>query len=76
MLTALAPYLIPAALLVAVFCAQFALHKRYDYQCGNCGNTFSPSVLAMTLTPHRFGSKLLRCPKCGKVTWATRVPKP
>lgn len=75
MLGSLYPFLIPVALLIIVFFAQLALSKHYDYQCGNCGNTFSPSVWALVLTPHRFGSKLLKCPKCGKRTWATRVPK-
>jgi predicted RNA-binding Zn-ribbon protein involved in translation (DUF1610 family) len=75
MLSSLVPFLIPAALLVVVFFAQLALRKHYDYQCANCGHAFSPSVWAMVLTPHRFGDKLLKCPQCGKVTWAERVPK-
>jgi predicted RNA-binding Zn-ribbon protein involved in translation (DUF1610 family) len=69
------PFFIPAGLVIVVFFTQFALRKHYDYKCGNCGNAFSPSVLATMFTPHQFGSKLLKCPKCGKVTWATRVPK-
>jgi uncharacterized C2H2 Zn-finger protein len=71
------PYslLILAVLLAAMFLAQVILRKRYNFQCADCGHIFSPSALVMTLTPHRFGTKLLKCPECGKVTWAARMPK-
>jgi DNA-directed RNA polymerase subunit RPC12/RpoP len=66
---------IPVILLVTVF-GQSQLSKRFDYQCANCGMRFSPSPLAAALAPHRFGGlKLLRCPSCGRTTWASAVPK-
>lgn len=71
------PYtlLILAVLLVGVFLWQVILRKHYDYRCAACGHVFSPSALVMTLTPHRFGTKLLTCPRCGTTTWAVRVSK-
>jgi DNA-directed RNA polymerase subunit RPC12/RpoP len=55
---------------------QRQLSKNFDYQCASCGARFSPSALAASVAPHRFGGlKLLRCPSCGKITWASAVPK-
>jgi DNA-directed RNA polymerase subunit RPC12/RpoP len=49
--------------------------KNYDYQCQNCGETFGVPVLKAVFSIHLRGSKLVRCPKCGKLTFATAVPK-
>jgi DNA-directed RNA polymerase subunit RPC12/RpoP len=65
---------------VVVFCAlmlfQQSLSKGFDYRCDSCGHRFSPSLVAAALAPHRFGGlKLLRCPNCGTLMWASAVPK-
>lgn len=72
----LAPFIvIPLALILGALW-QTQLSKKFDYQCANCGQRFSPSALAAAAAPHRFGGlKLLRCPSCGRTTWAAAVPK-
>jgi DNA-directed RNA polymerase subunit RPC12/RpoP len=71
---------IPVIVIVAGFLAQLAFQQsmtsRYDYQCGNCGRTFSLTPLAASIAPHRFGgSKFVRCPHCGVRSWVSPVPK-
>jgi len=73
--------LVPVIVVIVVFCAlvlfQQNMSKRFDYECGRCGHRFSPTSVAAALAPHRFGGlKLLRCPDCGALTWASAVPKP
>jgi len=66
---------IPIVLVLGVL-FQSQLSKNFDYECGNCGTRFSPSAVAAALAPHRFGGfKLLRCPNCGKITWAAAARK-
>ena len=69
--------LIPIIIIVPLALGtQFVLASRYDWQCGNCGHTFSLSPFAAALMPHRpIGQKLARCPNCGTVSWVSRVPK-
>jgi DNA-directed RNA polymerase subunit RPC12/RpoP len=72
----LAPFIVIPVVLILAVSWQTYLSKNFDYQCGSCGERFTPSVLAAAVAPHRFGGrKLLRCPSCGKVTWASAVPK-
>jgi DNA-directed RNA polymerase subunit RPC12/RpoP len=67
--------IVPAVVAVQFF-AQRNMLTRYDYQCGRCGATFSPTALSLTLAPHRIGgSKYMRCPQCGMRSWVTPVPK-
>jgi hypothetical protein len=73
--SSVSPLIIIPIVIVVVIITQYALLRKYDFKCGNCGHVFSPSFMAVLLTPHSFGRKRLRCPACGKVTWATRVPK-
>jgi DNA-directed RNA polymerase subunit RPC12/RpoP len=66
------PLVFAVVLLVNIY-----LNKKVDYKCGNCGETFSPTIFQTMTAPHRFGGyKLLKCPHCGKRTWATLVRKP
>jgi hypothetical protein len=65
---------IPVVLVLAVL-VQSQVSKNFDYQCANCGTRLNPSALAVALAPHMFGKKLLRCPNCGKTTWAAAEPK-
>lgn len=67
---------IPIVIFAVAFSAQFFLASRRDWQCGNCGHIFSLSPIAATLMPHSFGGrKLVRCPNCGALGWASPVPK-
>jgi DNA-directed RNA polymerase subunit RPC12/RpoP len=74
------PATIPVAVIGAGFIVQFLVQQgitsRYDYQCDNCGRTFSLTPLAASVAPHRFGgSKIARCPHCGVRSWVSPVPK-
>lgn len=69
-------YLIPIIIIPLAFGTQFVLASRYDWQCQNCGHTFSLSPVSALLLPHSFGGrKWARCPNCGSRTWASPVPK-
>lgn len=72
--------IIPVIVVVAAFIVQFSVQQnitsRFDYQCGNCGHTFSLTPFAASVAPHRFGgSKFVRCPSCGVRSWVSPVPK-
>ncbi len=72
--------LVPLAVIAGGFVVQFVIQltttSRYDYRCGNCGETFSPSPLALAVAFHRTGGyKYARCARCGVRSWAERVPK-
>jgi DNA-directed RNA polymerase subunit RPC12/RpoP len=72
----LSPLIAIPVIFVVVLVSQTYMSRNFDYQCGNCGERFSPSALAAALSPHRFGGqKLLRCPHCGRLGWAQAVPK-
>lgn len=75
----MSPAITPAIVIAVAFAAQLIfqqfLTSRYDYQCGNCGHTFSLTPLAASIVPHRFGSKFVKCPSCGVRSWAAPVPK-
>jgi DNA-directed RNA polymerase subunit RPC12/RpoP len=64
-----------AAVVILVVLLQNWRTANYDYQCGKCGERFSLSTLKAIIALHSMGSKLVRCPKCGKMTWAKPVPK-
>jgi DNA-directed RNA polymerase subunit RPC12/RpoP len=72
--------LIPVVVIALGFLVQLVLQQgitsRYDYQCDNCGHTFSLTPLMASITPHRFGgSKFAKCPHCGVRSWVSPVPK-
>ena len=68
--------LIPIVIILLGLAAQMAFSSRFDWQCGNCGHTFSLSPLTAAVMPHRFGGqKLVKCPNCGVRSWVSPVPK-
>jgi DNA-directed RNA polymerase subunit RPC12/RpoP len=74
------PVITPVILVAVAFTAQFMFQRvmtsRYDYLCGNCGQTFSLTPLTASIAPHRFGgSKFVKCPHCGARSWVSPVPK-
>jgi DNA-directed RNA polymerase subunit RPC12/RpoP len=72
----LTPLIVVPVVIVLGTLWQRQLSKNFDYQCAKCGARFSPSAVAAALAPHRFGGlKLLRCPSCGRTSWAAAVPK-
>jgi DNA-directed RNA polymerase subunit RPC12/RpoP len=67
--------IIGGVFLVQIF-VQRGISARYDWQCANCGQSFSAAPTATVVAPHRLGgSKYLKCPNCGTRAWDTRVPK-
>lgn len=48
---------------------------KFDYQCEYCGAIFSLPTLQTLAAPHWMMKKQVTCPNCGKLTWATRIPK-
>lgn len=72
---------------ILVICgALFLLARRYfasigwmisnlDYQCTNCGGYIYLDPWQAALAPHSMGSKWVRCPHCGQMTWARPIRK-
>ena len=75
----MSPAIVPLVVVVVLagqFVFQRSLMSRYDYLCGDCGQTFSLTPLTASLAPHRFGGrKWVRCPHCGVRSWVSMVPK-
>ncbi|WP_048050741.1 hypothetical protein [Methanosarcina soligelidi] len=44
--------------------------KNFAYLCPICGRVFEVSTLENFLGPDRVNKKFLKCPKCGKRSWA------
>lgn len=73
---AIAPVIVIALVFITQLIFQQVITSRYDYQCDNCGRTFSLTPLAASIAPHRLGgSKFVKCPHCGVRSWASAVPK-
>jgi DNA-directed RNA polymerase subunit RPC12/RpoP len=71
-------FVIPIIVVLAVVLS-YSINKgraaNFGYRCGSCGHVFAISPLKATFAPHSFGgSKLMRCPSCGAVTWTKPVP--
>lgn len=49
--------------------------SHFEYQCGYCGEVFSLSTWQGLFAPHIMAQKLVRCPRCGRMTWTTPVRK-
>jgi DNA-directed RNA polymerase subunit RPC12/RpoP len=74
--TAIIPVVVIGVGFVAQFIFQQGITSRYDYQCDNCGQKFSLTPFAASVTPHRFGGgKFASCPYCGVRSWVLPVPK-
>lgn len=44
--------------------------KNFAYLCPKCGMVFEVSALENFLGPNGINRKYLKCPKCGKRSWA------
>ncbi len=62
-------------ILIFAYIMQSWRTRLFDYQCGKCGEKFSMPTWKAVLSVHNMGSKLVKCPKCGKWCWANPVPK-
>lgn len=43
------------------------------HECRNCGHKFVPTYKEAILAAHTPTKKYLKCPECGKKTWAKKV---
>jgi len=68
----------PFVLLVIVglvFCLLIVWHTRnVGYLCPSCKHTFAITPWTDFLSPHYIG-KLLRCPRCGEVSWCLEISR-
>lgn len=71
----MSPVVVVPIILVTAFLWQTVLSRGVDYRCSNCGKDFSISPTTGFLAPHNMMRKLLKCPYCGKRSWATPVRK-
>lgn len=44
--------------------------RKTAYRCKHCGHEFVVSVWRDAFSPHMIESKYLKCPACGKRSWA------
>jgi transcriptional regulator with XRE-family HTH domain len=59
--------------LIAAFIAlKFELDAGY-YECKNCHHKFIPPYKAVLWAPHISTTRYLKCPECGKRSWAKKV---
>jgi rRNA maturation endonuclease Nob1 len=47
--------------------------KKFEYQCRNCNEKFNLPTWKAVIAPPSMNSKLVKCPKCGKWTWANAI---
>jgi DNA-directed RNA polymerase subunit RPC12/RpoP len=45
------------------------------YRCGACGHEFEITALVDFISPHMVSTKYLKCPSCGRRSWATVLMK-
>ena len=58
---------------IAAFIAlKFELDAGY-YECKKCHHRFVPTYLQVLMAPHMSTTRHLKCPKCGKKSWAKKV---
>jgi hypothetical protein len=49
--------------------------RNTAYRCPACLHEFEISALRDFISPHGFGRKYLKCPACGKRSWALALAK-
>ena len=68
--------IVAAATVVMLAALFFALKLEVDaghYKCKKCGHKFVPTYRAVLLAPHMNTTRWLKCPECGKRSWAKKV---
>jgi Bacteriophage tail assembly protein len=59
------------AITFGIFALLAAWHaKRFSYLCPGCGEVFKVSRFDDLISPNGVNKKYLRCPRCGRRTWA------
>lgn len=50
------------------YCLKIEQSTGY-YKCRHCGYKYIPSYRAVTIAPHYFRTRYMKCPKCKKNSW-------
>ena len=58
--------------IVGFIALKFELDAGY-YECKNCHHKHVPPYFTVLLAPHMSTTRYLKCPKCGKRSWARKV---
>ena len=58
--------------IVGFIALKFELDAGY-YECKNCHHKHVPPYFTVLLAPHMSTTRYLKCPKCGKRSWAGKV---
>lgn len=70
----LIPVLVGIILLTFGLCFSFKMELDLSYyECRNCKNKINPTYKQALFAPHSPNSRYLKCPNCGKKTWAKRT---
>ena len=67
-----------SSIIIFIVGALFAIRieqKAGYYECRHCKEHFEPAYGATFLAPHFMRLRLLKCPKCGKITLCKKVVK-
>jgi hypothetical protein len=73
--TAWSSLLITAAFLgLMILLIRWHAHSS-GYHCPACGHEFAVSAWVDFLSPHGFGRKLVRCPRCTIASWCTEIDR-
>lgn len=59
-------------LFISVFSLCFLDNDVGYYECKHCKERFVPNMKAYIFGPHTLTTRRLKCPKCGKVSWAKK----
>ena len=60
-------------LIIAAFCAIAIESKVSCFICKKCNHKFQPSAKKMTVAPHIWTTRYLKCPECGKRSWCKKT---
>lgn len=58
--------------IIAFICAKIEVDTGY-YECQHCNHKFVPKYKTVVCSMHIFTTRYLKCPECGKRSWAKKV---
>lgn len=59
-------------IVIACFAVKIEQVAGY-YQCSKCGHKYIPTYLDVVTARHKFRTRYMTCPKCGKRSWQKKV---
>ena len=60
-------------LVVNCFCGLWIERVAGYYECKKCGNRYVPNYSILTIAPHLFRTRYMRCPHCNQLSWQKKV---